>query len=158
MIADLVAPAPSFESPDRQTALANEADAYVERALTMLRRARALVAADRSSSLELLTARRSALGGLFQRYQKFKHGQIFDPVVRHGRASSRVIAQTMKLDCMELGETFSAYHNRWLGCRAKDWDRYARDMLATTEMLMTNLAAELRAMRQLLMISDLYRG
>ena len=157
MTSVLVAHAPSFEAAGARAVLNLQAEAYVARALTLLNRTRALVRADRVRAFGLLTARRVALASHLQRYQRFKHGQIFDPVVQHGRASSRVVAHTMKLDCMELGEVFSAYHNRWLGCRPSDWDAYARDTLSTVDMLTTNLNAELRAMRQLLMISDLYR-
>jgi len=62
----------------------------------------------------------------------------------------------MKIDCIELGETFSRYTNRWIGLESKDWTDYRQDMLLTTGMMPENINAEIRAIRQLLMISSLY--
>lgn len=152
----VAAPAPLFGDGDARGALRAEAEHYVARALTMVGRARALVAADRSGRVALLTARRVALHGHLQRYQRFKHGHIFDPVIRLGPPSSQVVARAMKIDCLALGEQFGAYHARWLCFSPGEWLRYRTDMLATTESLSTHLHAELRAMQQLLMISAFY--
>lgn len=154
-----VAPDPPrlFASALTVAGLQREAEAHVARALTMMSRARCLVEADRRDAIDLLTASRIRLGGHFKRYQAFKHGNIFDPVVEFGPASSKVVARTMKVDCMQLGELFGAYHARWLGMRPGEWSGYRRDMLETVEMLTGHLEAELRAMRQLLLISNLYR-
>lgn len=62
----------------------------------------------------------------------------------------------MKIDCIELGEIFSGYNNRWLGLEYNDWTYYRKDMLLTTEMMQENINAEIRAIRQLLIISSLY--
>jgi len=155
--ADVGGPAPSlFGAEAARDALCRRADGYVARATVMMRRARLLVLDDRAERIDLLTARRVALCEHFGRYQQFKHGSIFDPVVRHGRASSRIVARTMKLDCMALGERFGGYHARWLGMRRADWPHYRKDMLATVDMLSVHLRDELRAMRQLLTIADFY--
>ena len=123
----------------------------------MIRRARALVADDRKHVIDLLNARRQLLGEHLHRYQQFKHGRIFDPVVQHGPPSSKVVARTMKLDCMEMGAAFGDYCTRWLQLREAEWPMYRHDMLDTMDTLVGHLEAELRAMRQLLMISDFYR-
>ncbi|RYF09861.1 MAG: hypothetical protein EOO77_22815 [Oxalobacteraceae bacterium] len=147
---------PLFGSASARAALGMEAEAYVARASEMMDRARAIVHSDRVRAIDLLQAKRVRLCEHFTRYQRFKHTQIFNPIIVHAPASSKVVARTMKIDCMELGETFAAYHNRWLGMRPKEWPAYRRDMLSTTEMMQTSINAEIRAIRQLLMISDLY--
>lgn len=147
-----------FGDAKARRALTAQAEGQVARALLMLNRARALVAAERSDCIDLLNARRAALGVHLQQYQRFKHGQIFDPVVSRGQPSSRVIARTMKVDCLTLGEDFAAYHTRWLRVRSSEWQSYREDMLSTTGRLAFHLDAELRAMRQLIMISDFYVG
>jgi hypothetical protein len=149
-------PAPLFGTSATREALGQQAEAYVSRALVMLGRARAVVRDDRVDAIDLLTARRGALGRHFQGYQKFKHGSIFDPVVRDGTASSKVVARTMKVDCVLLGELFCTYHMRWLRLCPAEWSVYRRDMEATAATLEQHLTAELRAMRQLLLISNLY--
>lgn len=130
-----------------------EAEHFVALALTMMIRARHLVEANRVGAIALLNARRKRLGEHFRRYQIFKHGQIFDPVIAFGPASSKIVAQGMKIDCLQLGETFSAYNDRWRKLSLRDWPSYRRDMIAHVEMITVNLQAELRAMRQLLMIA-----
>lgn len=147
---------PLFGSASARDTLRVKAEASVARASEMMNRARALVLDDRVHAIDLLTAKRIRLCEHFQRYQRFKHAQIFDPVVEYAPASSKVVARSMKIDCMALGERFAAYHNRWLGLKAHDWAAYRQDMLHTTEMMQANIAAEIRAIRQLLMISDLY--
>lgn len=145
-----------FGSASARDALRVEAEASVAQASRMMNRARALVLGGRVHAIELLTAKRVRLCEHFQRYQRFKHGKIFDPVVEFAPASSKVVARSMKIDCMALGERFGAYHNRWLGLKADDWPAYRQDMLYTTEMMQLNIDEEIRAIRQLLMISSLY--
>lgn len=136
--------------------LEEEAEQFVARALTMMIRARYLVEADRISAIALLNACRKRLGEHFRRYQIFKHSQIFDPVVAFGPASSKIVARGMKIDCLQLGETFSTYSERWRKLSLQDWPTYRRDMIAHTEMITMNLQAELRAMRQLLTIAKFH--
>ncbi|RYF06122.1 MAG: hypothetical protein EOO77_27350 [Oxalobacteraceae bacterium] len=119
-----------------------------------MNRARALVEAERLDCIKLLTARRVALAAHLQNYQRFKHNNIFDPVMLFGLSSSKVVARSMKVDCLALGEEFASYHTRWLGLHASEWHRYREDMLSTVDNLSAHLDAELRAMRQLIMISD----
>jgi len=153
----MLSPSPAmFDLPETRDALRIEAERYVGRATLMIDRARALVLSERVQAIDLLTAQRGALGDHFGRYQRFKHSAIFDPVVEHGPTSSKLVARTMKVDCMALGERFAAYQARCLGLGASDWTYYRRDMLATTEALTVNLRAELRAIRQLLTISGFY--
>jgi len=147
-----------FGSIAERDALEIEAAAQVARVALMMRRARALVAADRARCLSLLTARRAVLAAHLQRYQQFKHGRIFDPVVRYGSPSGTIVARTMKVDCMAMGEVFGAYHARWSRVRAPEWPGYRDDMITTVDLLLAHLDAELRAIRQLLLISRLYDG
>jgi len=136
--------------------LSQEAEYFVRRALSMMSRASILVKADRQDAIALLCASRTRLAKHFKRYQIFKHGRIFNPVIASGSASSKVVARGMKVDCMQLGEMFGAYHTRWQGLRSEDWLSYRHDMLATVEVLRVHIESELRAMHQLLMISELY--
>lgn len=147
---------PLFGSASARNALCIKAEGYVVRANEMMNRARVLVQGDRVGAVSVLTANRVRLCEHFQGYQRFKHTQIFDPVVSYGRPSSKIVAHSMKVDCLTLGETFAAYHNRWLGLTAGEWVVYRRDMLSTTETMASNLRAEMRAIKQLLMIADLY--
>lgn len=139
-----------------QGALLCEADGYVARARTMLRRAHVLVMADRVDSIPLMTRHRDRLTAHLRRYQRFKHERIFDPVLRHGPASSRIVARQMKVDCYELGETITAYHARWRHLGVGEWPTYRADMLQTAGVIERGMAAELRAIRQLLMIAHHY--
>ena len=152
------APAAAEPTPPHTAAsLDREAALYVARARMMVARARTLVLADRQDAIDLLANRRRNLGEHFTRYQVFKHANIFDPIVEHGPASSKVVARSMKMDCLELGETYRAYLDRWLGLTPREWASYRRDMLAVAEVLATHLDVELCSMRQLLMISRFYR-
>jgi len=139
-----------------RTALQAEAHLHVARATTMLRRARALVAADRVHRIALLTRQRERLFADLAHYQRFKHTRIFDPVVRHGSASAKVVARTMKVDCFHLGDTVASYHARWRHLDPAEWASYRTDMLATVDLLHARMQAELRAIDQLLTISHFY--
>ena len=153
---DADAPVSLFGPDAARAALHREGEAYVARACTMMRRARALVVGDRVANVDLLAQQRERLAVDLARYQRFKHQRIFDPVVAHGSASSKIVARTMKFDCFQLGETFTAYHARWRHLRASEWSVYRRDMIDTVDLLHTSLAAEARAIRQLLLISHFY--
>lgn len=146
-----------FGSSAQREALRFEAEGYVRRASLMMGRARALVTDDRVDAIALLTERRTALATHFQRYQRLKHGGVFDPIVEYAPTSSKIIARTMKIDCMELGEEFAAYHTRWLRVPPSEWRLYKADMLATVDKLEQRLEAELRAIRQLLMVAEFYQ-
>ena len=145
-----------FGPPAARDALRVAAEANVARAVSMTRRARALVLADRVGATALLTAQSTKLGDHLQRYQRFKHGSIFDPVVRHGLPSSQVVARTMKVDCVEMGHVFGAHHARWQFLKPADWPVYREDLLVVADRLSAHLDAELRAIRQLLMLSSFY--
>lgn len=145
-----------FGSGTTHGALLDEADAYVVRARTMLRRAHVLIMADRVGSNALMARHRDRLTAHLRRYQRFKHERIFDPVLRHGLASSRIVARRMKLDCYQLGETITAYHARWRYLSAAEWPAHRADMLLIAGIIERSMQAELRAIRQLLMISTHY--
>jgi hypothetical protein len=147
---------PLFGPASARAALGMEAETYVARAGEMMNRARAIVRDNRVQAIGLLEVKRFQLCDHFSRYQIFKHAQIFNPVIEHAPASSKVVARAMKIDCIELGDTFSLYNNRWHGLESNEWADYRRDMLLTTEMMQENINAEIRAIRQLLMISSLY--
>lgn len=147
-----------FTSAAARRALHREADAFVDRATAMIHRARMLVVADRLDAAPLLAGRRAALSRHLHLYQQFKHCRVFDPVVAHGTASSRVVARTLKAECVQMGGIFGAYHARWSRMEAGEWPRYRRDMIETVDLLLIHLEAERGAIRQLLMISDFYKG
>jgi hypothetical protein len=147
---------PVFGPASARAALGMEAETYVARAGEMMDRARAIVKDNRVQTIGLLEAKRFRLCNHFSRYQIFKHTQMFNPVIEHAPASSKVVARAMKIDCIELGEIFSRYNNRWLGLESNDWTIYRQDMLLTTEMMQESINAEIRAIRHLLIISSLY--
>lgn len=131
-----------------------EAERYTARAILMINRARALVAGDRVAALDVLSARRTALTAHFTRYQRFKHCCIFDPAIEHGGASRKIIALTMKLDCIAMGERFGAYKTRCLGVTRAGWACYREDMLATTEQLIVELNAQLDGIQHIVLLAD----
>lgn len=147
---------PLFGPVSARAALGMEAETYVARAGEMMNRARAIVKDNRVQAIGLLETKRFQLCNHFSRYQTFKHTQIFNPVIQRAPASSKVVARAMKIDCIELGETFSRYSDRWIGLESNEWMDYKQDMLLTTEMMQENINVEIRAIRQLLMISSLY--
>lgn len=145
-----------FGTTAQRETLRFQAEGFVARAGVMMQRARVLVTDDRVGQIGLLTKRRAALGAHFQCYQRLKHGSIFDPIVQYAPTSSKIVARTMKIDCMELGEEFARYHSRWIRFQPADWRPYKADMLATVDKLVVHLDAELRAIRQLLMVAEHY--
>jgi len=147
---------PLFGPASARAALGMEAETYVARAGEMMNRARAIVRDNRVQAIGLFEVKRFRLCNHFSRYRIFKHIQIFNLVIQHAPASSKVVAKAMKIDCIELGDTFSRYTNRWIGLKSNDWTDYRQDMLLTTEMMQASINAEIRAIRQLLMISSLY--
>ena len=147
-----------FSSPLGRQALKLETEAFVGRAIAMIRRARAVVVKDRVEAAGLLASRRVALCQHLQRYQQFKHGCIFDPVVRYGTASSQVVARTLKAECVQMGEVFGNYHARWARMEAAEWPLYRRDMIETVDILVGHLDKEHRAIGQLLTIAEFYGG
>lgn len=157
-LAPLVVPFLFDTSAAGRHALQVEADSYAVRILRMVNRARAVAHDNRCETLDLLSARRRALCDLLTAYQKFKHTRVFDPVVRLGSGSSKVIARTLKIECMQMGATFSAYNSRWLRTRQSEWQAYRPDMLSVTEQLIEHIVSERRAIKQLLDIADLYGG
>jgi hypothetical protein len=149
-------PRPLLHTQIARRALRAEAEAHVRRISTTLRRSRTLAAAGRSGTTDLLAARRGVACDLLHHYQRFKHGRIFDPVVAHGPASSKVVARSMKSDCVTLGLSFAAFHARWDGVRAAEWPAYREDLLVNVDGMLAALASELRAIDQLLAIAELY--
>lgn len=154
----LVVPFLFDTSPAGRNALQVEADVYAVRILRSVNRARAVVDGDRHDALPILAARRRTLCILLTSYQRFKHARVFDPVVRLGSGSSKVVARTLKIECMSMGDAFSAYNARWHGMKQSEWSAYRPDMLLTTEALIDHVVSERTAIRKLLMISDLYDG
>jgi hypothetical protein len=150
---------PIYLTASERQALDLRVEAIVTRAVAMIRRGRALALGDRRRAATLLMARREALCRLLQRYQRLKHDCIFDPVVQRGTASSKMVARNLKTECIQMGETFGAYHARWQYYDASDpseWPRYRDDMLESTDALLAHLAAERQAVFRLLMISSFY--
>lgn len=147
-----------FDSPAARRALQVEAEAYVERAMAMVNRARSIVDGDRLEAANLLAGRRAALADHLQRYQRFKHRQIFDPVIQRGTSANQIVARSMKVECVQMGELFSGYHARWLRLEPMEWRRYRKDMQDTSALLAAHLDAELAAIRKLLQLADFYKG
>lgn len=146
-----------FGSLDRQRELGARATGYVDRATTMLRRARSVVEDDRVNLVTLLNTRRDALATLLGGYQRFKHGCIFDPVIAHGTASSQIVARRMKTECWMMGHVFGEYHARWSRVDvAGQWKTYRGEMLDTADRLLGHIEIEHDAMTKLLTISGMY--
>ncbi|WP_446690332.1 hypothetical protein [Sphingomonas sp. XXL09] len=120
-----------------------DADQFVNEARELVTRARALVETDQISVSEIISIDRGRVFELLGRYQRFKHGAIFDPVIQAAQKQRSATARLLKCECILMGEAFSTYFTRWQHVNvADDWQAYRREMLAMSEQLLRHLQVE----------------
>lgn len=79
----------------------------------------------RRPSAAYLATRRDAMGRLLLSYQRFVHREVFDPMIAQGGARDAALARAMKIDCIDLVESFRAFQRRWIAEDAVErWDEY----------------------------------
>jgi len=123
----------------------------------MIDAAQNVVAQDGPPQVADMNRRRDALAELLGRYQRFKHRDVFDPVVKLGSASRAIAARRMKTECILMGQQFEQYCTRWTGLStASDWQAYRVDMRTICDQLVEHLRSEAVALRWLTAIEDLY--
>ncbi|WP_267414362.1 hypothetical protein [Sphingomonas sp. GC_Shp_4] len=78
---------------------------------------------------------------LLGEYQLFKHRMLFDPAFVCSRRSQA--ARGLKVECILMGECFSAFHARW---QHSDpgvvWPMFKADVIAVTDQLLKHLQIE----------------
>lgn len=149
--APVAAPTPQFSANAKV-----DAEAFVAEAVQIVTCARALVELDRLEAAELLQIDRARVVELLGRYQRFKHGVIFDPVIRSGDKARSATARMLKCECVMMGETFGGYVSRWQHVNvADDWQSYRHEMIAMSDQLLEHLRVEHEAITALLEGTDL---
>ncbi|MEG3126017.1 hypothetical protein [Sphingomonas sp. GB1N7] len=64
------------------------------------------------------------IGSAMQRLQRFKHDNIFDPIITRGQ-SDKGIAEKLKADCVMLGGQYDAFRQKWAKADAgANWPEY----------------------------------
>ncbi|GAA0444690.1 MULTISPECIES: hypothetical protein [Sphingomonas] len=92
-------------------------------------------------SAAFLATRRSAMGRLLTSYQQFIHREVFDPIIAGGNARDAALARAMKIDCIELTESFRAFQRRWIAEDAVErWDEYHPAAVRMVERLQRHIA------------------
>jgi hypothetical protein len=73
------------------------------------------------------------MGRLLTSYQTFVHREFFDPIIADSNAEHAALARAMKIDCIEMTESFRAFQRRWIAEDAVErWDEY---LLAAAQMV-----------------------
>lgn len=120
-----------------------EADQFVADAHEFMRRATEIVVSDHRDSSALLHDGRAGISELLGRYQRFKHCEVFDPVIAGADKYRAMTARALKCDCVLMGETFATYVRRWQHTDLdSEWDTYRLEMIAMVEALCAHLKAE----------------
>lgn len=99
-------------------------------------------------SAAFLATRRNAMGRLLTSYHQFVHREIFDPVIACGNARDAALARAMKIDCIELTESFRAFQRHWIAEDAVEhWEEYHPAAVRMVERLQRHIA-DVAAMAQ----------
>ena len=98
-----------------------------------------------------LARTRWAMARLLREYQLFKHGEIFDPVLRHGTGYQVTLASRMRVACLAAGEQFAAHVAHW---STRDivaaWAEYRATLEAMIDGMRRHIAREAAEMETLL--------
>ncbi len=106
-----------------------------------------------------LTRSRLEMFRLLRAYQLFKHGEIFDPLIREGNPAQIATAMRMKAECTSAGEAYRAYVNIWSSRDIVEaWESYRPAMNAMAARLRAHIARERLQVPELLAGSDRIRG
>jgi len=108
-------------------------DRYHHQILAIMEQARMSLSDQDGGDVAGLAKHRWELTRVLREYQLFKHGEIFDPIVRGDLGARSRAAATLKAQCLGLGDAFAIHVRRWsLQGPASGWADYRRD---ATEML-----------------------
>jgi len=113
----------------------------------------AVIEADNLSSLSSLSARRWQMVRLLREYQIFKHSRIFDPAIAKGSPSEIAAAQEMKINCIAMGNAFTAYVKIWSsGLITTRWEDYRTAMIEMSTLLTRHVKSERHNVEALLLV------
>lgn len=94
------------------------------------------------SAWPALAAYREKLSDAMQAFQRFKHDQIFDPIIARGH-SDRVVAAALKADCVMLGAQYDAFRQKWARTDASlNWPEYRLSAISMMTTIRKGLAEQ----------------
>lgn len=145
----------TIDRPDDPTsrglALLGRFDDFCRRVTQLAEGLRPMLAHAGQPSPLAFGAVRQALLGELTALQRFKQGDVFDPLIRAGTPAQARRARELKAECIEHGEAFRAYATSWttIGSIA-DWDRYRGEAAAAIALMGLALAQQRVDLVQLL--------
>jgi hypothetical protein len=96
-----------------------------------------------------LAGHRQKLIEAMQAFQRFKHDQIFDPIIAKGE-SDNAMAAALKADCVMLGNQYDAFRRKWSGAEAKaNWPEYRLSAIAMMTTIRRSFAEQDATVRTL---------
>jgi hypothetical protein len=89
-----------------------------------------------------IAVHREKLSDAMQTFQRFKHANIFDPIIAGGR-NDKTIAAELKADCVMLGNQYDAFRRRWISTEAKaSWPEYRLSAIAMMTTIRKSFAEQ----------------
>ena len=102
-----------------------------------------LVVADARHDVATLARARWALMRALTAYAMFKHREIFDPLIAKARPADAHKLLRMKRACLELGDEFRAYVQKWSAADVQThWTEYRPAACAMIARIRAHLARE----------------
>lgn len=98
----------------------------------------------------LLAHLRWQLLRLLREYQLFKHGEIFDPLLRAGDENRRAQAASLKSRCIAMAAVVSEHSRRWTVAGTLDHDDYPDEARALIFRIGAHLVQERAGVEHLL--------
>lgn len=124
---------------------------YQRSIMTILCQGRRTLAASDASQMMALALIRWEMTRTLREYQLFKHGEIFDPIMRVAGSPRGRVAAALKERCLCLGEAFRKHVQRWsLEGPATAWDDYQREAISLAVQIEQHLEMEMREITALL--------
>lgn len=134
-----------METPRLIAELARHHDAV----LAHLNVTRRLLALPAQTAQPQLARRRWELIRILRAYQLFKHGELFDPLIRRGGPAAP-LARAMKDRCSSLGDAVAAHIRLWSTTGATvAWGDYVAAETAMVDRLLGHLRRESEEARRL---------
>lgn len=87
---------------------------------------------------------------LLREYQLFKHGELFEPLLRGGDAGRRMRAATLKDRCLAMAEVVTEHTQRWTVAGTADAGSYTDEARALLVRLVQHLSEERSGVAHLL--------
>ncbi len=124
---------------------------YQHDILALLNEVQPLLAHDAPGNRSLLAQLRWRLVRVLRAYQVFKHGEIFNPMMRSGPPAQAAFARDLKAQCVTAGDSFRDYVSRWSTADlAASWDEHVAATGAMIQQLRHHLQSEQAAIGVLL--------